>query len=111
MLFHGKRLVDNSSNKLLNAGMDNLKRAIDAVGSQSELARLLGVLPQHVNNWKTRGVPPDRCPAIESVSGVRCEDLRSDMQWNRDADGRVTGYTTPVAAPSADTQKEVRNAA
>lgn len=104
-MLKAKPSVDNNTNKVLNVAMDNFKRAIDAAGSQTELARRLGLLPQYVNNWKSRGVPADRCPAIEAITGVRCEELRPDLSWNRDADGTVTGYTVKVATP------EVRDAA
>jgi DNA-binding transcriptional regulator YdaS (Cro superfamily) len=62
--------------------------AIEKVGSQSELARLLGLRPQYVNNWITRGIPPKRCEAVEAATGIRCEELRPDFEWTRDEAGR-----------------------
>lgn len=65
---------------------DALKRAIDVVGTATELARQIGspVSSTHIYNWMRRdkaGVPPERCPDIERVTGgkVRCEDLRPDL--------------------------------
>lgn len=63
-----------------------LERAIALADSQARLAELLSlpgkprVLSQHITNWKTRGVPVDRCPAIEAAVGgaVSCHDLRPD---------------------------------
>jgi DNA-binding transcriptional regulator YdaS (Cro superfamily) len=61
--------------------MTALQRAIDAVGSQAELARSLDVLPQHITNWKRRGVPAERCIAIEEAtkSAVTRYELRPDV--------------------------------
>lgn len=65
-------------------GMTHLQKAIDAVGNASKLARELGVTPQAVIFWKNgeRRVPAEHCPAIERLSGVRCEDLRPDVEWS-----------------------------
>lgn len=76
--------------------MNSIDRAIQIAGSQADLARALGVLPQHLTNWRKRGIPADRCPDIERATGLRCEDLRPELHWNRDAAGAVTGYTVPV---------------
>lgn len=53
-----------------------------AVGGASELAKLLGVSAQAISNWKERGVPIDRCVAIERATGglVTRKDLRDDWQ-------------------------------
>lgn len=64
-----------------------IERAIDKAGSMSELARLLSekvgkpILSQHVNNWRNRGVPAERCLAIEEVTKgtVSRYDLRPDV--------------------------------
>lgn len=64
--------------------MNALQRAVDRLGSQTELARALGVVQQQVWNWLSRGrVPAEHCPAIERATGgaVRCEDLRPDVDW------------------------------
>jgi DNA-binding transcriptional regulator YdaS (Cro superfamily) len=63
-------------------------------GSVADLARLLGEPnPQTINNWKRRGIPKGKCARIESAfDGIRCEHIYPDVQWQRDADGRVTGY-------------------
>jgi DNA-binding transcriptional regulator YdaS (Cro superfamily) len=66
--------------------MTPIQLAIQAVGSQSDLARLLStpdnpVLAQHINNWKKRGVPAERCIAIETATAgaVTRYDLRPDV--------------------------------
>lgn len=79
--------------------MHPIDRAIESVGSQANLARAINVLSQHITNWRERGIPADRCPAIEAATKVPCEELRPDLAWNRDEAGQVTGYTVPLAAP------------
>lgn len=52
-----------------------------------------------MSGWHRNGVPEDKCAAIEAATAgaVRCEDLRPDVEWTRDAGGRVTGYHVRVA--------------
>jgi DNA-binding transcriptional regulator YdaS (Cro superfamily) len=45
-----------------------LQRAINSVGTARELARLLGITPQSVSQWKT--VPVRRVLAVERITGV-----------------------------------------
>ena len=64
--------------------MDALKHAETIIGSQTALARAVGVVPQVVNHWQRRGnVPAEYCPRIERATqgAVRCEDLRPDVDW------------------------------
>lgn len=64
--------------------MKHLEKAIDTFGSQSELAKQIGVAPQVVNNWlRRKNVPAEHCPSIEKATGgaVRCEELRPDVDW------------------------------
>ncbi len=64
--------------------MDALTKAQEILGSQTALARAVGLVPQVVNNWHRRGrVPADYCPKIERATNgaVRCEDLRPDVDW------------------------------
>jgi DNA-binding transcriptional regulator YdaS (Cro superfamily) len=63
-----------------------LDRAIAAADGQTRLAEMLStpkkrVLSQHITNWKARGVPADRCIAIEIAVGgaVTRYDLRPDV--------------------------------
>jgi DNA-binding transcriptional regulator YdaS (Cro superfamily) len=65
--------------------MTNLQCAYQVLGSQSALAKAIGVVPQVVNNWHRRGnVPAEYCPLIERATNgqVRCEDLRPDVDWS-----------------------------
>lgn len=63
----------------LNPG---LERAIDAAGGITALARALG-LKSHtvVQQWRLNRIPAEHCPSIEGITGVRCEDLRPDVNW------------------------------
>ena len=59
-----------------------LKKAVEVCGSQSELARRLGLRQGHVWHWlKVGRVPPERCKPIESATGglVSRRDLRPDV--------------------------------
>lgn len=58
----------------------NLKEAIDASGGVTAVAASLLVSPQRLNNWVERGVPVDRCAAVEAaVNGlVTRADLRPE---------------------------------
>lgn len=82
--------------------MDNrpaLRRAIAVAGSQTKLAAKLGIRQPSIAEWLARNtVPIDRCTMIETLTGVRCEDLRPDVYWSRGPDGKVMAYTVPVAA-------------
>lgn len=44
----------------------------------SALARRLMETPQAVNNWRTRGVPPNRAKRVETLTGVSVKLLRPD---------------------------------
>lgn len=64
--------------------MHPIKRAANIVGSQRELAKLLGVTRARVTQWLTTDrIVSDYCPRIERLTGgqVRCEDLRPDVDW------------------------------
>lgn len=43
--------------------------------NQSELASRLGLLPQHISNWKRRGVPSDRLADISQLLKRSIEEL------------------------------------
>lgn len=63
--------------------MSPLERAIDHAGGLSALARAIGknTLPQHIINWRNRGVPPDRCVDIERATDgvITRAQLRPDI--------------------------------
>lgn len=58
--------------------------AAQAVGSRSELARIIGVSKGAVWQWEhERRIPAERCPAIERATNgaVTCEEMRPDVDW------------------------------
>lgn len=58
-----------------------LRAAVAAAGSQSALARILGVSQRAVWRWVTEGkeLPPKHVLAIEAATGVSKHDLRPDI--------------------------------
>ena len=61
---------------------------IDSLGGPAAVARMLGCKPPSVIAWRARGIPSDRCPAIERATQAKftCEQLRPDVSWSRIAD-------------------------
>ena len=74
--------------------MKGLDRAVLFFGTQSSLARALGVCPMAVSHWQTRGVPPARVIAIEAATNglVTRSELRPDL-WPPEKDSRPTLIT------------------
>lgn len=64
-----------------------LGRAIKAAGGMTALARRLNERGwkitghQTIYQWAQTRVPSDYCPDIEDITGVRCEELRPDVNW------------------------------
>lgn len=58
-----------------------LERAIERVGSQRSLARLLNISQQSVSGWVKRGspLPPKHVLAVETATGISRHDLRPDI--------------------------------
>lgn len=69
--------------------------------TQAQLARQIGAHPQAVNQYVRgkRAIPAERAIQIEQAlaGDVRVEDLRPDLAFVRDADGRVVGYRSKPA--------------
>lgn len=63
---------------------------IEKLGGTVAVARMTGVAPPSVTAWRSRGIPPERCPIIERATrgAVQVEALRPDVAWSRipDAD-------------------------
>jgi DNA-binding transcriptional regulator YdaS (Cro superfamily) len=57
--------------------MDATQIAIKKAGGPTALARLLGVTPQAVGQWKM--VPADKVLQVEQISGVSRHALRPDV--------------------------------
>lgn len=77
------------------AGMEAIKRAVDAMGGGAKLAAAIGVAGPTVSQWikGVRKVPVERCMQIEQHTGVPCEQLRPDVAWHV-----LRGPSTPQKA-------------
>lgn len=83
-----------------------IEQAIDAIGTQAELAAGLSRLqnraepihPSLISQWVTgrKPIAAAHCPFIEQLTGVRCEQLRPDLVWTRNEAGQVTGHHVPI---------------
>jgi DNA-binding transcriptional regulator YdaS (Cro superfamily) len=64
-------------------GMNPIERAIESAGGATKLALSLGVTTQAVCFWRDgkRSFPAERCPDVEALTGVSCEELRPDVNW------------------------------
>lgn len=83
--------------------MKTAKEAVQAVGSGIKTAAICGVSRARVYQWiNANRIPVHACPAIELASDgrVKCEELRDDVTFCRDALGRVTGYVTAISNAS-----------
>ncbi|KAF1008967.1 MAG: hypothetical protein GAK28_00599 [Luteibacter sp.] len=91
--------------------MNPIERAIKLLGTQTALANAIGASPQQVQQWLagTRPVPHERCPRIEVATEgqVRCEEIRADVDWLRDASGRATGYRVQLCSAAGKRGKKV----
>lgn len=69
---------------MILCNMSPIDKAIEITGGLSELARLIGVSPNQLGNWRSRRVPAEHCPSFERVTKgvVRCEELRPDVDWS-----------------------------
>jgi TorA maturation chaperone TorD/DNA-binding transcriptional regulator YdaS (Cro superfamily) len=63
--------------RAVNMRDDGLKRAIDAAGGITALARGLGIAQPSVSSWSR--VPAERVAAIETLTGVERSQLRPDL--------------------------------
>lgn len=60
-----------------------LDRAIRIAGGMNQMARDLQLSGHAViYQWKKTRVPADHCPDVERLTGVRCEELRPDVNWS-----------------------------
>lgn len=60
---------------------DALKRAVEILGGQSAMARLLGLAQTSVWAWVRKGklLPPEHVLAVEEATGISRHDLRPDI--------------------------------
>jgi len=66
-----------------NTQFNALQRAIEKAGGITALAKTLGLSGHAViYQWGINQVPAAKCPDIEAITGVRCEELRPDVNWS-----------------------------
>ena len=59
-----------------------IERAIDIAGGMTKMARDLDLTGHAtVYQWTKTRVPAEKCPDIEALTGVKCEELRPDVNW------------------------------
>lgn len=79
---------------------DALRKVVSIVGSQSNLAKVLGrgLTQSHIHDWLTEAevVPAQYCPDIELLvnRAVMCEELNPTVNWGaiRNTPPYVTNY-------------------
>jgi DNA-binding transcriptional regulator YdaS (Cro superfamily) len=78
-----------------------MDQVIDRLGGSSAVARIVGVKSPSVTEWRRRGIPADRCPALERASEgkVTCEEMRPDVVWHRVPDAE---WPHPQGRPLID---------
>lgn len=60
-----------------------IDRAIRLAGGRSQMARTMKLSGHAViYQWQKTRVPAEQCPDIEALYGVKCEELRPDVNWS-----------------------------
>jgi DNA-binding transcriptional regulator YdaS (Cro superfamily) len=79
---------------------------IDQLGGPTAVARMVGCRVPSVIEWRKRGIPADRCPAIEraTLGAVTVEVLRPDAAWSRIPD---PAWPHPAGRPVIDVARPV----
>lgn len=69
------------------------KSAVGAVAAACSVGK------SSVTHWASgiRKLRPEHCPAIEGLTGVKCEELCPEVTWLRDSAGNVSGYQVHIA--------------
>jgi DNA-binding transcriptional regulator YdaS (Cro superfamily) len=77
---------------------------IESLGGPTAVAGMTGVRPPSVVEWRSRGIPADRCPAIEKATEGKftVEQLRPDVTWIRVKDRK---WPHPSGRPCIDVAK------
>ena len=65
----------------------NEQQILSKLGGPSQIGRFLGVKPQAVSGWKSRGIPMERIPSLllmakEKGLNIGPEALRPDLDWS-----------------------------
>lgn len=85
-----------------------LETACRAADGSSRLAQALServgktISKASISRWKKERVPAEYCPDIEAITGVRCEELRPDVNW-----AVLRNQAGTDAAPAAEPEQKV----
>lgn len=87
----------------------NSSELIDQLGGVSAVARMTGVRAPTAHAYRQRGIPPERCPAIERATGGAhtVEALRPDVSWSRIQDPT---WPHPAGRPVIDVARGLSHA-
>jgi DNA-binding transcriptional regulator YdaS (Cro superfamily) len=74
---------------------------INELGGTSKVARMAGVSAPTAHAYRSRGIPPERCVAIERATAGRwtVERIRPDTAWHRIPD---PAWPHPAGRPAID---------
>lgn len=75
-----------------------LTAAVKKAGSFSALARLLGITPQAVQQWRV--VPPNKVLQVSQHCGISCHELRPDIFGQASAQATSSQPVADCAAGS-----------
>ena len=60
-----------------------LIKAIALAGGITKFSKSLGLSSHMVaHQWVKTRIPAERCPDIELLTGIKCEQLRPDVKWS-----------------------------
>ena len=84
----------------------NASELIDHLGGTSAVAKMTGVSAPTAHAYRYRGIPPERCPAIERATrgAHTVEALRPDVSWARIQDPT---WPHPAGRPVIDVARPV----
>ncbi len=84
----------------------NASELIDDLGGTSAVAKMTGVSAPTAHAYRYRGIPPERCPAIERATrgAHTVEALRPDVSWVRIQDPT---WPHPAGRPAIDVARPV----
>lgn len=100
----------------MQVALHPLDLVVRELGGRGALAAALGVSLAALGNWKSRGVPIQRCVAIERLSGgvVTRRDLRPDDWrdiWPELAESEEKSTPAPASQAQAAINSEARQQA
>ncbi len=89
---------------------DALKAAVEAVGGQAAMARLVGVKQPSVWNWLDKGktLPAQHVLKVEGATGISRHDLRPDIYPRDGGPSTASGRAAAAGGAGGDTSTSAR---